>query len=219
MEKQFERIGLGLVRLLALSAIMILFTGCSTDNEVYSEKSESESIEDLTSRAYFPYGENTPFGENTPSGENPSSRKDSDAEMADEQLQYADEDSSAMLGLRQYINDNLKLMGTFWSPAFEFDVTGDGYPDLCTNLTRGSGIISTDIVVYDPVCQKGYVLSDRGEFDYYIQGVENGEIKVLKRQNYPLSLDDELDEFQGVLGFEDDALIFLEKNWKEEGGE
>ena len=37
------------------------------------------------------------------------------------------------------------------SPAFSlFDVTGDGCVDLCTCVTWGSGMVRTDLVVYDP---------------------------------------------------------------------
>ena len=48
----------------------------------------------------------------------------------------------------------------------EFDVNKDGYPDLCASVSTGSGIISSLIAVYDVHNDVGYMLHDRGEYDY-----------------------------------------------------
>ena len=58
----------------------------------------------------------------------------------------------------------LPANGRFYSPdALQprielFDVTADGCDDLCTCVTWGSGMVRTDLVVYDPLNEDLYVL-------------------------------------------------------------
>jgi len=105
--------------------------------------------------------------------------------------------------LYQYVHHNVKLMGTIVSPPVLYDVTGDGYADLCASVTTGSGIISTLVVVYDVQNQKGYMLNDRMKFNYHILGIEDGQLMVNRRVW--------AESENGVIGtirLEDDAIVF-----------
>ncbi len=48
------------------------------------------------------------------------------------------------------------------------DLNGDSVREICCAISYGSGIIDDRIVVYDPVADKQYQLSDRGYHDYYL---------------------------------------------------
>ena len=60
-----------------------------------------------------------------------------------------------------------------WSVYF-YDLTGDGLPELCSTLSFGSGLIDTRIFVYDYANSAGYVLEDRGFYDYMLR-LDNGD--------------------------------------------
>lgn len=51
-----------------------------------------------------------------------------------------------------------------WSVYF-YDLTGDGNPEICSTLSKGSGIIDNRIMIYDNTNSISYELSDRGNFD------------------------------------------------------
>ena len=55
-----------------------------------------------------------------------------------------------------------------WS-AYLFDLTGDGKPEICTEISFGSGIIDNRIIVYDFVANIEYTLEDRGLYDYELR--------------------------------------------------
>ena len=84
--------------------------------------------------------------------------------------------------LSEYISEHITLMGTYPAPATECDINGDGHPELCTTVTAGSGIISTMIVVYDVVNDQGYMLNDRGDYDYAIEGASEDVLAVSRRE-------------------------------------
>ena len=85
-----------------------------------------------------------------------------------------------------------------WNVYF-YDATSDGYPDLCSTCSIGSGVISEYIQVYDFRNGKSYTLHDRMVYDYYLReyrsmlivekyaygafwnGKQDGEEKVLER--------------------------------------
>lgn len=103
--------------------------------------------------------------------------------------------------------DEEALMG--WgctSDIIEFDVTEDGYPDLCVGITQGSGIVSDSIIVYDVYNQIIYKLDDRMKYDYYIDSVEDDGIYIRRGRWQRQSSDEEI---LGVLKFEDGALKFV----------
>ena len=113
-------------------------------------------------------------------------------------------DSLIFAPLYQYVRENVTLMGTFLHrPSVLYDVTGDGTADLCASVTTGSGIISTLVVVYDVQNQRGYMLNDRMKFNYYIQGIEDGQL-VVKRTMWG----DQEKETTGTIRLEGDEITF-----------
>lgn len=116
----------------------------------------------------------------------------------------SDLDSIVFAPLYQYVRENVTLMATFLNcPPVLYDVTGDGNADQCASVTTGSGIISSLIVVYDVQNQKGYMLSDRMEFDYHIIGIEDRKL-IVKRTCWG----DGEKEVTGTIRLEGDAIVF-----------
>ena len=58
-----------------------------------------------------------------------------------------------------------------------FDITGDGYPELFTTLTWGSGKVRTDLAVYDPAEEALYIL-DGYDHDYSVEYVDETRIVI-----------------------------------------
>ena len=55
-----------------------------------------------------------------------------------------------------------------WS-AYFCDLTGDGAPEICSQMSCGSGIIDSRIIIYDYANGASYSLIDRGYHDYYLR--------------------------------------------------
>lgn len=92
-------------------------------------------------------------------------------------------------------------------PAFElFDVTGDGCADLCTCVTWGSGMVRTDLVVYDPIEKKLYVL-DGYNYDYLIDHVEEDRIVIV--MDGPHGYNEPLVKTFGTVKTKDGRLVFV----------
>ena len=92
-------------------------------------------------------------------------------------------------------------------PDFElFDVTGDGCVDLCTCVTWGSGMVRTDLVVYDPVLKDLYVL-DGYNYDYLIDRVEEDRIVIAMKG--PYGYNDPVLTIFGTVRAEDGRLLFV----------
>lgn len=107
--------------------------------------------------------------------------------------------------LNNYIFDGA-LMGLMIDEnCIEYDVTGDGYVDLCIGVTQGSGIVSSSIIVYDIYNQEFYELNDRGRFDYWIDEVGDDGIHIKQGGWQRMNNDDAI---TGVLRFSDGKLIF-----------
>ena len=106
--------------------------------------------------------------------------------------------------LSDFIIGNITTMGTVIVPPVECDINKDGYPELCTTVMTGSGIINSLIVVYDVQNDRGYMLNDRMEYDYSILGNTEDDIAVL-RQVYMGTA-----KSYGTLAIEGDELIFVD---------
>ena len=100
--------------------------------------------------------------------------------------------------LLDYISANTSSMGRLLGEVYESDVNQDGNPDLCVTVTYGSGIISSAIVVYDVMNDKGYILDERMNFDYEILGADNDLVAVCR------TLYGEDEKTYGVLAIEGD---------------
>ena len=87
-----------------------------------------------------------------------------------------------------------------------FDVTGDGCVDLCTGRMFGSGMVRLEVMVYDPLSRKRYIL-DGYNYDYLLNGVSENRINVLQRG--PNGYGDPVTEVQGTLLLNDETLFFV----------
>ena len=107
--------------------------------------------------------------------------------------------------LLDYISANTSSMGRMLGKVYESDVNQDGNLDLCVTVIYGSGIISSAVVVYDVQNDKGYILDERGDYDYQILGADKDLVAVCRTQ-YGKDA-----KTYGTLAIEGDALIFVEK--------
>ena len=96
-------------------------------------------------------------------------------------------------------------MGTFAEPAVECDINKDGHPELCSTVTTGSGMVTTLVVVYDVHNDQGYMLNERGKYDYRIMGSSDDVISVEKRE---FGGDQKT---YGTLSIENSELVFCER--------
>ena len=114
--------------------------------------------------------------------------------------------------MKQAIGALIPASGRMFSPdparpAFElFDVTGDGSADLCTCVTWGSGMVRTDLVVYDPIEKNLYVL-DGYNYNYLIDHVEEDRIVIVKE--CPYGYNEPLVKTFGTVKPENGRLVFV----------
>ena len=87
-----------------------------------------------------------------------------------------------------------------------YDLTGDGFPDLFTNDTWGSGMVRTDLIVYDPVEDNLYVL-DGYNYDYLIDKVEKDRIVIVEEG--PHGYGDPVTKTYGTVKLENGKLVFI----------
>jgi len=87
-----------------------------------------------------------------------------------------------------------------------YDITGDGTMDLFTNDTWGSGMVRTDLIVYDPVDENLYVL-DGYNYDYLIDKVEKNRIVIVEEG--PHGYGDPVTKTYGTVRLENGKLIFI----------
>ena len=106
--------------------------------------------------------------------------------------------------LDDYIAANTPSMGRIVEKVYESDVNQDGHLDLCVTVVYGSGIISSAVVVYDVQNDKGYILDERGEYDYQILGADKDLVAVCR------NIYGKAGKTYGVLAIEGDNLVFVE---------
>ena len=71
-----------------------------------------------------------------------------------------------------------------WS-AYLSDLNGDGYPEICTEISLGSGIIDNRIIVYDYANDVSYTLERRMMFDYHLlRNESDGQLYAEKRSYF-----------------------------------
>ena len=80
-------------------------------------------------------------------------------------------------------NEKVLIQGMPVWNVFFADLSGDGKPEICANVSFGSGMIDTHVVVYDYVNGQEYTLWDRGIFDYSLR-LENG-VLLCEQFTYP----------------------------------
>ena len=128
-------------------------------------------------------------------------------------------DKETLENFYEYIEAHTVAMGRFMPLDFIcYDVTGDGIDDLCTSIIHGSGIVSEAIFVYDTKEKKAYDLQDRGDYDYWIDSIED-DILYVKRGKFGRKNNDSA--VRGTLEFSKGELKFkrlngTDKNFSEE---
>ena len=71
-----------------------------------------------------------------------------------------------------------------WSVYF-CDLTGDGFPEICSTVSFGSGMIDNRVTVYDYAKGTGYELSDRGFHDFALRLNESDGMLYVDKRIYP----------------------------------
>ena len=168
-----------------LSAILItiltaamLITGCNkSDNTGEKDNTDNPVVSETPAVTATPIPSATTIPSATPM---PSvSLKPEGKEKY--KITGADLDPEAVKAFREYICEHTVAMGRFILDEYYYcDVTGDGKPDLIQSVTHGSGIVSTDLFVYDIENKQGYQLQDRGDYDYWVDSIEDGTVYIKK---------------------------------------
>ena len=71
-----------------------------------------------------------------------------------------------------------------WS-AYLSDLSGDGYPEICAEVSFGSGIIDNRILVYDYANGICYTLENRGFHDYFLWRNDSDGLLYADKRIYP----------------------------------
>ena len=71
-----------------------------------------------------------------------------------------------------------------WNTYF-CDLTGDGFPELCSTYTYGSGMIDSRIIIYDYANGASYEMSDRGYHDFNLWMNESDGLLYVDKRVYP----------------------------------
>ena len=122
----------------------------------------------------------------------------------DGQNTYIDQ---AVIEMDQAIGERLPASARMsWYKYELFDVTEDGCADLCTCVTWGSGMVRTDLIVYDPVSKELYVL-DGYNYNYLIDRIEEDRIVIVMEG--PYGYNDPLTKTYGTVRVEDGKLVFI----------
>ena len=119
--------------------------------------------------------------------------------------------SEAITKMRQamkghFLSGALPLLGVDKPDIALYDLTGDGTPDLFTNVTWGSGMVRTDLVAFDPVTESLYIL-DGYDYDYIIETIEDNRIVVGKEG--PHGYGDPVTTTYGTVILENGHLVFI----------
>ena len=118
----------------------------------------------------------------------------------------------AIIKMNQAVNEELppsarlSFAGLSQPDIALYDITGDGSPDLFANETWGSGMVRTDLVVYDPVGENVYVL-DGYNYDYLIDKVEKDRIVIV--EDGPHGYGDPVTKTYGTVKLENGKLVFI----------
>lgn len=120
---------------------------------------------------------------------------------------YGIDPEEALHKMSYSIGEHLPASGRFLPKRYElFDITGDGCTDFFTCVTWGSGMVRTDLVVYDPVNEELYVL-DGYNYNYLIDQAEEDRIVIVKEG--PHGYGDPITKTYGTVKLESGQLIFI----------
>ena len=109
--------------------------------------------------------------------------------------------------MNRRIGETFPPSGGFGSDRNElFDITGDGCPEMFKCVTWGSGMVRTDLIVYDPARDELYVL-DGYNYDYLIDRVTEDRIVIIEKG--PNGYNDPVTETYGTVKLENRKLVFI----------
>ncbi len=114
---------------------------------------------------------------------------------------FNDVPDEAMNEFFDYVDNKTALSGAMPVNVCMFDVTEDGYEDVCGTFYTDSYVI----IVYDPAERHGYVLDGGKYYDFMIDGIEDGLLLVTRTD---LSYEEE--DVTGTVVLSHDWLIFIE---------
>ncbi len=87
--------------------------------------------------------------------------------------------------------------------VFFYDFTGDGYDDLCATVSvEEDGVESDRIVIQDYQLNRGYEISDPGNYNFRLE-MKNGELVAVRT-----SFSDNSDAVNGSIIFDDAVMKF-----------
>ncbi len=120
---------------------------------------------------------------------------------------YGIDPEAALRKMSHSIGEHFPASGRFLPKRYElFDITGDGCMDFFTCVTWGSGMVRTDLVVYDPVNEELYVL-DGYNYNYLID--HTGEDRIVIVKEGPYGYGDPITKTYGTVKLESSQLIFI----------
>lgn len=74
------------------------------------------------------------------------------------------------------------ISGTTIDNAYFADLTGDGFPEICSSVSCGFGLIDERVIIYDYAKGVSYSLEERGSYDYSLKMDKNdGRLYVYKK--------------------------------------
>lgn len=76
------------------------------------------------------------------------------------------------------------ISGTPIYNAYFCDLTGDGFPELCSTYLLGFGMIDSRVVMYDYVNGTSYELSNRGNYDFSLRWNERDGCLYVDKTDY-----------------------------------
>ena len=114
---------------------------------------------------------------------------------------FNDVPDEALNEFLDYVDNKTALSGAMPVNVCTFDVTEDGYEDVCGTFYTDSYVI----IVYDPTERHGYVLDGGKYYDFMIDGIEDGLLLVTRTD---LSYEEE--DVTGTVVLSHDWLIFIE---------
>ena len=173
---------------LIMLSLILVFSGCGNNEPDNPEPVIDDVVEDENDDVGNDEDDNDEPGTpvTTVAMPDPDASLQADSDDSTEN-HYPDEyneiPSDAWEEMLKYVAGRTQLMGTIPANACMADATEDGYEDVCATFYTGSGIVTQMVVIYDVEKHRGYTLSQRGTYDYVIEGVEDG-ILLVTRSDY-----------------------------------
>ena len=117
---------------------------------------------------------------------------------------FNDVSDDAMAELVGYVQDSIDFVDTLPINICMFDVTEDGYEDVCGTFYAGSENVTSIVAVYDAKEKQGYNMAGRA-YEYMIDGIEDGLLMITQTDKEHVE-----DDVIGTILLSHDWLLFFE---------